>query len=472
MLDDALPPTLQVAAFAPLVGAMDSIHLHVFSTKLDRVSLSTALSTVNRGTSAVFPYPRDQAGNSLGAGAYITTVTEDTPTPTQETKGMEPFYIGHNEKSYPGAFGVAVANPTIITTYVDSPVVYGDGTCAGSTNINSTTDGGERLLVTLLNQNQVVVGDMSHLVQTGIHPTVVIPFNFDPPGYDEQTSNCSYTHVEYHGAHSALVVNTGSDDVTVIDLLNAGGTLFPSGTIHTGARPVAATVIGTKAYVVNYEGGSLVELDLLNLSLLRSMNVMSHPTSITKDSNGNLWVGGQGSIVEVNPLNLSQNYSIPIDGTTTGLAYDASQGRLIQTLLQNGTASAPSLGTTQSQPIVFSLSGPSSYSATSRVSIINGASNLTSIVSDSMPYTVSPLASSLAFPGQTAFTPPVVATSSGDVMASVNGTSFTVSVVATGQVLITGILPFPARGVALTQSMLYFTMPETNSVVTLPIKLP
>ena len=30
----------------------------------------------------------------------------------------------------------------------------------------------------------------------------------------------------------------------------------------------------------------------------------------------------------------------------------------------------------------------------------------------------------------------------------------------------------PARGVALTSSMVYFTMPESNSLVSLPLQLP
>jgi hypothetical protein len=90
---------------------------------------------------------------------------------------------------------------------------------------------------------------------------------------------------------------------------------------------------------------------------------------------------------------------------------------------------------------------------------------------DNAAYAQSSIAPYLAFPGQLAFVPPIYSATNGDITATVNGTSFTVSIVGTGKILIQGTLPYPARSVAMTSSEIFFTMPDSNSLVTLPISI-
>jgi hypothetical protein len=122
--------------------------------------------------------------------------------------------------------------------------------------------------------------------------------------------------------------------------------------------------------------------------------------------------------------------------------------------------------------VAYSSAGGVSYSTTALINVATGNSATSSIVADTAPYAQSSLAGTLAFPGQTAFNPPIYTSSSGDLIATANGNTFTVSVLATGKVLVGGTTPHPIRGVKLTSTMLYLTMPESNSLVTLPMQLP
>ena len=156
-----------------------------------------------------------------------------------------------------------------------------------------------------------------------------------------------------------------------------------------------------------------------------------------------------------------------------GMSYDISEGAFVSTVLQNGNAadvSKPSLssGTTGSDAIASSISAGISYSTTGSISVSSGSSAGTAIVSDAAPYESSSIVTDLAFPAQNAFNPPIYNSSysNGDIIASANGTSFTVSSLKTGSVLISGTTPYPIRGVRLTSTMLYLTMPESNSLVT------
>jgi hypothetical protein len=474
VLDDALPSTLQVQAFSPIYAAAGITNLHLFSMSLTNPANVTAQSVASDGSSAVFPYPTAPDGTTLPAGPYITTITTDPPGASQTTNGMEPIYIAHDDTSYTSAFGVAVVNPSETITLYGAADKYGDGTCAGTPYSYTYVSGGNQIpLVTLPTLGRLALGSASNTISVGSNPTVVIPYNdvtFDNSSSRDQRDQCNNEDDVYSGAQSALVVDTGSNTVSLLDIGFYG---YPSGTVSVGASPVAAVIDPSEsfAYVANYVDGTISEINLSNVQVTRTLSVMVHPTAVSFDSNGNLWVGGQGNLQLINRTNWSIWTTFPIDGTITGMSYDMAQGAFVSTVLQNGTASSRSDGQTMSRAIAFSGSGGVSYSTRSLVNVATGNSTMSSIAADSAPYALSSLASNLAHPAQTAFNPPIYTSSSGDVVATANGTSFTVSVLATGKVLISGTLPHPIRGVALTPTMLYFTMPESNSLVTLPMQL-
>jgi YVTN family beta-propeller protein len=327
-------------------------------------------------------------------------------------------------------------------------------------------------LVTLLTQGELAVGTSARLIPVGVSPTVVIPFN---DAVHVTTSGsitaCTHSITVYSGAQSALVVNTGSNSVQVVQI---GQYAYPTGTVSVGNQPVAAAINSaeTMAYVANYADNTVSEVNLSTLQQTRIIGVMTHPASLTFDASGNLWVGGQGAVDSINIGSWTVASSTAVNGTVNGMSYDAAEGALIQTTLQNGTTAAPSNSSTAANPIAYTSAPQVSYTTQTSFNVATGSVTTTSVLGDNAAYSLSTAAAYLAYPGQTAFSPPIYSSSNGDITATVTGTSFTVSTVATGSILIQGTLPYPARGVALTNNMVYFTMPDTNSLVSLPIQVP
>ncbi len=154
------------------------------------------------------------------------------------------------------------------------------------------------------------------------------------------------------------------------------------------------------------------------------------------------------------------------------VGHPARQQALVQTVLQNGSATSPTHGTTQAMAISYSIPSSPSYSTMNLLSTMTGNATTSSIVGDNTPYVQSALSSRLAFPTQTAIIPPVLSSTNADLVAVATGTSFAISTIGTGKVLISGTVPYPIRGISLTSTKLFFTMGESNSLVTLPVTLP
>lgn len=464
-LDNALPASIQVHAFQPISAAASDTQLNVYNMAFANPATLTAESVASDGSSATFPYPK-----GLSAGAYITTITTGTGT-SATTNGFEPFYLAHNDTTWETAFGVDVAIPT---ETVQTLQWIGDqnGPCAGGATVSTTKYGGSTLpLVTLVSQGKLAVGSSSNTIEVGKTPTVVIAYNSTAQTV-QQNGPCGPTYVaNYSGAQSALVVNTGSNSIS---LVNIGEYSYPSGTISVGNSPVAAVInpAGTMAYIANYGSGTISEINLANVQVTRTLSVSPYPTAISFDSSGNLWVGGQGFLDEVSVSNWNVQTSYGVDGTITGMQYDAAQGGFVAEVLKNGSATQPVSGITKNAEVAFSKTTNTSYSTTSLLNTATGVAIGSSATGDNAPYTSSSIASLLAFPGQTAFQPPIYTSSAGDYVAAANGNSFTVSILSSGKVLLSGSTPYPIRGVKLTSTNLYLTMPESNSLVTLPIQLP
>jgi YVTN family beta-propeller protein len=330
-------------------------------------------------------------------------------------------------------------------------------------------------MVTSITQNQLLVPNGT-AVAVGSSPTVVIALNYVSTSTTSGPP-CTLIVTTYNGAQSALVVNTGSNTVEVIEI---GEKSFPAGTIAVGQKPVAA-VVGPSGlvYVANYLDGTVSEVNTTTLQQTRTIAVMPNPTSVSFDAGGNLWVGGQGSVDKVSVANWTVTSTTPVDGTLNQMAYSPRENAMVQIHLQNGTVSSPSNGKTLTNKISYA-SANSSYSTVNIMSAANGVSSGPTIAAVSTAsYLQSPISQLLAFPAQTAFVPPILSTSgltmpaltstAGDVVAVVNGNSFTLTYLPSGDQLVSGTLPYPIRGVAVGPSAVYFTMPESNSVVTLPI---
>jgi len=469
VLDDEIPASVQVAAFAQINAAPVYTFLHLFSSDLQQFTTQVASTVAPDGMSAVFSYPTAQNGSALPAGAYIGTITTDIPGQPETTNAMEPLVIGHDDTSFPGAFGIAVVDPKVTST---STIFLPEGSrpCGREVTSSGASGGTPLPLVTLLTQGALAVGNSSNTIPVGSNPTVVIPFNDQGKTVSDTIPGCTGARIvsTYTGAQSALVVNTGSNSVSIV---NIGYASYPAGTVAVGNQPVAAVINSaeTMAYIANYTDGTVSEVNLSTLAVTRTISVMACPTSLSFDASGNLWIGGQGYVDEVSLSNWVVASSTPVDGTINEMAYAPTQNAMVQVLLQNGTVGSPVSGGTFANAVLYS-SPQSSYSTVNVMGVANlSSSGPTIAAASNAAYTQSAVAQYLAFPAQTAFVPPTLSSSSGDIVAVANGNSFTVTWLPTGESLISGTLPYAIRGVAVGQSSIYFTMPESNSVVSLPI---
>jgi YVTN family beta-propeller protein len=474
ILDSSYPSVITVSSTIPTPTSAAATHLRVYNTSLTNVSNMAGLYTNSNG-SVSYDFPVDQNGHNLPAGGYAIAITSDPSGQPQQTLGVDSFFIAHDDRSFTGAFGVAVVPATTTEYYTSSTGdPYGDGTCAGSTTTTDTFDPQtEYPIVTLVNQGKIALGSTANTLTVGTSPSQIVLFN-DQGGSDyEQRDACDYTITNYSGPQSALVVNTGSNSVTIVGI---GGDArnFPSGTVSVGTAPVAAVVNSaeTLAYVANYGSNTISEVDLNSLVVTRSLSVMTHPSALAFDVSGNLWVGGQGAMDKVSISSWSVTSSTSVDGSVQAMAYDSGTSAFIQTLLQNGSSSSPSARTTMAHDISYSRSSGSSYTAGSMFYPSSLTSSVGPFGGDNAAYSNSSISSSLAYPGQVANAPPVMTSSNGDVTATVTGTNFTISRLSDGVVLVSGSLPYAPRSVALGNTGLYFTIPESNSLVSIPIVLP
>ena len=468
VLDDALPSAVQVAALSQIKAAPANTFLHLFSSDLQQFTGQAATSVASDGMSAVFPYPTGINNAALPAGSYIGTITTDVPGQTETTNAMEPFIIGHDGQTYPGAFGVAFAGPKAVTTGVSQPVGSGKQRCSGSPSTINSTVGFSGPIVTSITQNKLLLPTNTSIA-VGSSPTFVLPINYTTDSKTVQIDSCSHQTTQYSGPQSALVVNTASGNVSVVEI---GQESFPQGTIAVGQQPVAAALgPNNLVYVANYGSGTISEINTSSLTQTRTLPVMQHPTTVAFDSTGNLWVGGQGFVDKVSISNWVVSSSTPVDGTVNGMVYAPTQGAMVQVILQNGTVGHPVTGGTNANPISFS----SSQSSYSTVNVLNAStlssSGPTMTATSNGSYTQSTILPYLAFPAQTAFVPPTMTSQSGDIVAVAVGNTFTISHVPTGEQLLSGTVPYAIRGVAVGTTAVYFTMTESNSVVTVPINL-
>jgi hypothetical protein len=475
VLDDLLPPYVQVAAISRIAASPLYTTLRLFSSDLQEFSATTATSVAPDGMSATFPYPTQPNKFELPAGGYIGTITTDIPGQQETTNALEPFLIGHDSQTYPGAFGAAYVAPSMVVT-ATTPI-YTRGLCLPGARV-VTTSGFSGAAVTSVTQNRLILPNGTSIA-VGSSPTVAIALNYTSSLVVNDDDPCTLTTTRYNGAQSILVVNTGSNSVQIVTIGQQPS--LSQGTIGVGRKPVAAALAPNGlVYVANYLDGTVSEVNTTTMLQTRTIAVMPNPTSVSFDATGNLWVGGQGYVDEVSIPNWAITSTIAVDGTVNQMAYSPRENAMIQILLQNGTVSSPSNGKTMTSNISYA-SANSSYSA---VNVMNAASKTSSgptiAAVSTATYIQSPISQYLAFPAQTAFVPPILSTSgltmppltstAGEVVAVVNGNSFTLTYLPSGDQLVSGTLPYPIRGVAVGPSAVYFTMPESNSVVTVPIK--
>jgi YVTN family beta-propeller protein len=424
-------PSLVTVPPGPLTGySPSSLTLYVYDQSGTQVTTASTTSVSTDGYSATFTFPKTSQG-ALANGMYGTTIVANASSAFPTNLGGEGyFFIGSINSSYVAPFGVAAAN------FHEMDEVCPAGTRQHS-DCTTTTWTDYYPLVTEVNSGKLI-GD-GKTVTVGSLPVAVVAY-----GAFRYSNVTSTESLSENGTGTALVVNAGSNNVSFVDLR----TLTVAATTPVGQKPVAAVVdsANTYAYVANYASNSVSQISLSTYAVTGTIAVGANPSALALDAAGNLWVGGNGYIQEYNVTTHALMSSSASAGQVNSLAVSAKQNRVISTAVKSGVAALAQV----------------SYSSTPAPS---------AITSSSAQYTSSTMASILPNPYLLAGGTTVSVNYGNNLSISATPTGYVVQDVYTGAVLLSGTTPAPVRGIAVDQTngFAYLTVPDTNSVYTVPI---
>ncbi|GEM_PF-3091974 len=414
---------------------------------------STLANTVPpNGTSATFPFPKQASGIPLGPGVYGFNVWNPDPTVQPQFLGGGFLSVGAQDTSQSTPFAIDAVDVTVQVVNCTPPPCTPRTICTAALCRTSTKKTAYPVL-TLASTGQVYFQGRSIFV--GSRPVALKAYKVQHLVTD---STPDLTVITTQPTR-ALVANYSSNSVSVVDLVNFA-TLAD---ILVGVQPAAVMIRPdeTKAYVANYGSATLSEVDLGTLSQSRVANVGPLPSALAMDSGGTaLWVGGQGYISKIDLVSLGILARIPVDGLVTSLAVSAQQNEIVYTLVSNPSFSAPG------QFVV----GSKSTFAVQELNIGTGTVKGSYAAASAGGY-------------QLVLSDPVLPASllaSGALVSANYGNSIAVAGTPTGFVLLDlvnhrqimqGSTPSPVRGIATnpSQGILYFTAPDSNSLITIPL---
>jgi YVTN family beta-propeller protein len=429
------PSTVTVSSFAgnPASASYGQPQLLVYN-QANGYQSSIAASSVNSGgTSSTFPFPKTAAGQALAPGFYALVVKGQNSSGLTEN-GVGGLTIASPTTVSGGPFGVAAGSSSVLT--VES---------VNNRKTSETRYSNSFPVISLFNNGQLTT--QGHTIQVGTRPTAVV-------AYGSYTSTSTNTYgstlitTTTTQTANALVVNSGSNSVTIADLVQGASVA----TIAVGTNPVAAAVQNTTGYVVNHGSNTVSVINLTTHALTNTISVGSAPTSITLDGSGFAWIGGNGYAQKLNLSTLTIAATETVSGTITALAYSAGESQLV-------TNVAPASSSLQGGAVTYQ---PSPFASANTVA---GASHAYSDFSGSS------LASQLSWPAQMANGAIVSPNLNNDLAVISSGTSFSVIEIQTGQVILQGVLPGVIRGFAVDSSATtaYVTLPDNNMLVSIPL---
>lgn len=353
--------------------------------------------------------------------------------------------IGSNNTSLQAPFGVDATDITY-TTSVTCPA--GGGTDAvgapGCTSGSSSTVEAAPLLT------EYNAGQVSYLgsnIPVGSYPVAIKAYGSATVITFRGSGSGGTLTRSYTGPARAVVVNSGSNNITILDLVSD----TTAATIAVGVQPSAVVLnpAATLAYVANYGSGTVSVVNLSTLAVSKTTSVGASPMALTVDPSGNyIWVGGLNYISEVSLSSFSPVSTYTVNGQVTSLAIAATPDALLYTLVTNGT---------NFQVAQSKLSTGAFVNSYAQMSAANYSCSGCDIV-------VSP--TSLLASGVV-----VSANYSNNAVVTGTPTGFAVIDLSTNQQVLTGSASGPVRGIATdaSQGMVYMTVPGSNTVMSVPL---
>lgn len=425
-----------------LSAAYGSPQLLAYDAGGNPVGSSVATSVAADGSSATFPFPTS-SGSSLPGGMYMFAVQNYASNGSFRVVDATHYTVG-TDGSINTPFGVdAVDIRTDVSTCVGLR-------CWFRTSTTPTP------IITMYHTNQVSY--YGTLITVGNLPVAVKAFRITTvDNSPSDTTNSTQT-----GPSLALVVNSGSNNVSIVDLNQSA----VSNTVAVGNQPITVLVKPdeTKAYVANYGSSSITEINLSTFTATRTLQVGASPMSLAMDPGGTaLWVGGQGYIAKVDLTSFAIISSMPVDGAVTSLASSVQLNELVGSVVGNTAASSTTQYSTDIAPTSNYVIGELNLNTMASSGGYNPAS--ASIYGS---YSLNgTLPNAAANPGAVQISQQW--NNGMGISATPNG--FVVYDLTNHTEIMRGTTPTPIRGIASDPNnwAVYLTLPDSNDLITIPL---
>jgi YVTN family beta-propeller protein len=450
----SLPGSLTLSSAVPLTTAYGMPLLYVYGSTGSIVATETATSVNGSGTQATFPFP-----STLSQSGYSLAVVNQTGAGVgYAPAGDNLLSIASSQTIAGNPFGVAAGGLTNNSTYCKPlPPIRGEPqqySCSSSSTYNAFP------VVSLFGQNQVLNGWTAGTLNVGSDPTAVAAYS---GGAVTKTYDNGLLTDTYTGTTRAVVANSGSNTISILDIVNSA----VLSNVTVGNQPVALAVSsnGNTAYVANYTDGMVTEVNLGTDTPVTTIAVGGQPTSVALTAAGTLWVGGAGFLTEINTSNMSVVATESSSRTISALAYTDAYNELIAT----STDSSGNVYVDSISPSSVTASGVYTPLASNVVSTL-GTYFDPRIQAEARGYTASVTTGTVPISTNQPGAPPLVVQDQWAVVTA-TPTGFTITDASGNDVIVSQTTPSPVAGIALDPNInaAYLTMPDSNTLLTVPL---
>lgn len=452
----SLPNTLTLSSRAPLITQYGMPLLYVYNNAGNVVDTETATAVDNNGTEATFPFP-----TSLTQSGYSLAIVNQTGGGVGfAPAGDNLLSIASSQTISGNPFGVSVGGQT--DTYQGRQLTFPvDGPPQGVWVPISGTRYETFPVVSLYANGEVLINGTA--VEVGNNPTAVAAYASGTVTTTTNNSDLVVTDT-YTGSRRAIVANSGENTVSILDIVN--NALLD--TVTVGNQPVAVTVTpdGTTAYVANYTDGTVTEVNLNTETPVTTVAVGGQPTSVALAAPSTLWVGGVGFLTQINTQNMTVVATQSTAGETiAALGYSDAENEVIATTMNSGggvnvdevSPSSVSVGTPYTTVASHPISTLGTYLNPKTQTEVRG---FTATISQSLvPVSTNQVGA-----------PPLVV-QDGWAVVSATPTGFTITDASGHDVLVSETTPSPIGAIAVDTnlSVAYLTMPDSNTLLTVPL---
>jgi len=452
----SLPNTLILQSQVPLITQYGMPLLYVYDKNGNVVATESATNVSSDGSQATFPFP-----SSLAESGYALAMVNQTNTGAGLAPAGDNLLSIADSKTIAGnPFGVAAQLSSTAWYSADNSDPYGDGTCAGQWVFDSGSYTNSAPVVTLYSLNKVNNGGT--IIPVGLNPTAIAIYD---PQYSENLQNdgpCHSYEQDTTQMARAIVANSGSNTVSILDI-ESNAMLS---TITVGNQPVALAVTsdGSIAYVANYGDSTITKVNLNTNTPVTTMAVGGQPTAVALTASGTLWVGGAGFLTEINTSNMSVVATESSSKSISALAYTDAYNELIATSSDSsGNVYVDAISPGSVHP--GGAYAPLASHAVSTLGTYYNPRLQTQVRGFTRTLATSYVPVNTNQPGA----PPLVV-QDGWAVVTATPTGFTIGD-AWGNVLVSETTPSPIAAIAVDTNLnaAYLTMPDSNTLLTVPL---